>query len=242
MSNNIFPLLILNARPAAGKSELVRALMDIPLETRISRFHIGPMHGIDDFPMLWSWFEEDRFLEQIFNRPRLYTTSDEYFLHHDLWHLLIHRLCLDYEKWVRDTPEQHTVVLEFSRGVEHGGYRAAYRHLSQQVLDKAASLYINVSYQESVRKNLLRFNPARPDSILEHALDSEKLERLYQADDWDEFTKEDPNFIQVNDHRIPYVVFENEDDVTTPRGNDMFDRLEDCLGRLWDLRHSQGAV
>jgi hypothetical protein len=242
MPNDIFPILILNARPAAGKSELRRALMDIPVETRISRFHIGPMHVIDDFPMVWSWFEEDQLLEQIFNRPRLYTTPDEYFLHPDLWHLLIRRLCLDYKKWLRDAAEPHTVVFEFSRGVEHGGYRAAYQHLSEQVLDWAASLYIKVSYQESVRKNLLRFNPDRPDSILQHSLDSGKLERLYQDDDWEAFTKDDPDYIQVNNHRVPYGVFENEDDVTTSAGKAMFDRLEECLGRLWALKHPQGAV
>ena len=242
MPNNIFPILILNARPAAGKSELLRALMDIPVETRISRFHIGPMHMIDDFPMLWSWYEEDQLLEQIFNRPRLYTTPDEYFLHHYFWHLLIRRLCLDYSKWLRDTAEPYTVVFEFSRGVEHGGYRAAYQHLSEQVLDRAASLYIKVSYQESARKNLLRFNPDRPDSILQHSLDSEKLERLYQDDDWEAFTQDDPGYIQVSNHRVPYVVFENEDDVTTSAGKAMFDRLEECLGRLWALKHPQGAV
>ena len=242
MTDQIFSVLIFNARPAAGKSEVLRALMAVPLETRIARFHIGPLHVIDDFPIIWSWFEEDRLLEEVFNRPRLHTTPDEYFLYQDLWHLLIRRLCLDYSKWQRDAGAPHTVVLEFSRGAEHGGYQAAYQHLSQPVLERAASIYFKVSYDESARKNRERFNPARPDSILQHGLSSEKLQHLYRQDDWEDFTRQDPNYLQVNGHSLPYVVFENEDDVTTTGGDALFDRLEECLGRLWTLKYPQGEV
>ena len=64
-----FPILIFNARPAAGKSEILQALRNLPERERIDRFHVGPMHVIDDFPMLWAWFEEDALLEQVFHRP-----------------------------------------------------------------------------------------------------------------------------------------------------------------------------
>ena len=230
-----FPILILNARPGAGKSEIVHPLQAIPVEERIRRFHIGPLHVLDDFPMLWSWFEEDRLLEQEFGRPRLHTTPDEYFLHQDFWHLLIRRLCLAYEKFVRDELQPHTVLLEFSRGAEHGGYRAAYQHLSREILRQAATIYIRVSYAESLRKNRRRFNPDRPDSVLEHGLSDEKLERLYSADDWDEWTVSEPNFLPLKDQRVPYVVFENEDDVTTRGGEPLLARLETTLSRLWTI-------
>ena len=242
MQPNFFPLLIINARPAAGKSELTRALHDIPLEKRIARFHIGPLHVIDDFPMLWTWFEEDQLLEDIFQRPRLYTTPDQYFQYHDLWHLLIRRLCLEYEKQVRDLQEPHTVILEFSRGEEHGGYRTAYQHLSNLVLEQAACLYLQVSHAESTRKNKARFNPERPDSILQHGLSSEKMERLYKGDDWVEFTCSDPDYIHVREHEVPYIIFDNEDDVTTPGGEALFTRLEDRLSRLWALKQTNGTV
>ena len=242
MPSNIFPLLIINARPAAGKSELIQALHDIPLEQRIARFHIGRFHVIDDFPMLWTWFEEDQLLEDIFRRPRLYTTPDQYFQHLDLWHLLIRRLCLDYEKWVRDVQEPHTVILEFSRGEEHGGYRTAYQHLSNLVLEQAACLYLQVSHAESARKNKARFNPERPDSNLQHGLSSEKLNRLYKQDDWVEFTRSDPDYIYVREHEVPYIIFDNEDDVTTNGEEPLFTRLEHCLTRLWALKQTSGAV
>ncbi len=228
-----FPLLIFNARPAAGKSEILHALGEVPLAERIDRFHVGPMHVVDDFPMLWAWFEEDALLEGVFHRPRLHTSSDGTFLHHDLWHLLIRRLSLEVEKSERDHPEPHTVILEFSRGVEHGGYRAAYGHLSPRVIERAACLYARVSYAESQRKNRLRFNPLRQDSVLEHGLSDEKLERLYRDDDWEAFTAGDPETLEVQGTRLPYVIFENEDDVTTGGGEPLFDRLEHALGKLW---------
>jgi hypothetical protein len=233
--SDFFPILILNARPAAGKSEIVHALQAIPVAERIRRFHVGPLHVLDDFPLLWTWFEEDRLLEQVFARERLHTTPDEYFLHQDFWHLLIHRLCQSYEKLTRDERQPHTVLLEFSRGSEHGGYSAAYRHLSREVLRQAACLYIRVSYAESLRKNRRRFNPQRPDSILEHGLSDEKLEKLYRAEDWDAWTASDPAYLPVDVPRVPYVVFENEDDVTTPGGEPLLARLEAALGRLWAI-------
>jgi len=233
-----FSTLILNARPAAGKSEILHALRELPQQQRIDRFHIGPLRVIDDFPMLWAWFEEDAMLERVFHRPRLHTDGDGIFLHHDFWHLLIHRLCLETEKFERDQMEPHTVVLEFSRGVEQGGYQAAYRHLSRGVLERAACLYVRVSYEESRRKNRKRFNPQRPDSILEHGLTDEKLERLYRDDDWDAFTSGDPQTLEAQGLRVPYTVFENEDDVTTRGGEALYERLEQAFGRLWRLRSS----
>jgi hypothetical protein len=238
----IFPILILNARPAAGKSEIIHALEALPVVERAERFHIGPMHVIDDFPMLWAWFEEDDILEKDFNRPRLHTTPDEYFLFEDLWHVLIKRLSLEYEKWLRDSDRGSTAIIEFSRGEEHGGYSRAYPYLDRQILEHASSLYVNVSFEESLRKNQRRFNPDRPDSILEHGLSNEKLRVLYHHDDWSTFSRADPEFLNVGEFQVPYVVFENDEDVTTDGGEQLYDRLQDCLDRLWAIRLSRSTV
>ena len=242
MSEPFFPVLILNARPAAGKSEIIHALKTTPVEERIARFHIGPLHILDDFPMIWAWFEEDHLLEAVFHQPRLHTTADEYFLTNDLWHLLIERLSLEYEKWQRDTPEDRTVVFEFSRGGEHGGYEAAYKHLSREILSLAACLYVDVTYEESLRKNRARFNPERPDSILEHGLPDEKLERLYRQDDWSSFSSGDAQYLSVQGIQVPYVNFENDDDVTSNEGEALHQRLEERLGTLWSLWQRRPAV
>jgi hypothetical protein len=233
---SIFPILILNARPGAGKSEISRYLQHTPLDERIDRFHVGPMHILDDFPLLWAWLEEDKILERVFNRPRLHTTPNEDFLHHDFWNLLIQRLNLNYDKWRRDNKSASTVIIEFARGKEHGGYRAAYQHLSDSILSEAACMYVQVSYEESLRKNRLRQNPERPDSILEHSLEDAKMEHLYREDDWAEFTSDSPTHLTVRGIQVPYVIFENEDDVTTARDEALGTRLESVLDRLWGLR------
>ncbi len=242
MPETFFPVLILNARPAAGKSEILHALKTAPLDERIKRFHIGPLHILDDFPILWSWFEEDHLLETVFHLPRLHTTADGYFLTDDLWHLLIQRLSLEYKKWRRDTPKDHTVVFEFSRGAEHGGYETAYKHLSHEILRLAACLYVDVTYEESLRKNRARFNPERPDSILEHALPDERLERLYRDDDWESFSSGDPHYLSIQDIQVPFVNFENDDDVTSNGGEALFKRLEERLSTLWSLWQRRLAV
>lgn len=241
--HDTFDILILIARPAAGKSEIIDYLRRTPLETRRRRFHIGNFEEIDDFPMLWTWFEEDAILAEM-GYPRLYTTGDEFFKGHHLWDLLIRRICLEYDKRLRDDPAYHehtTTIIEFARGREHGGFSRAFQHLSDRVLDRAAILYINVSFEESLRKNRRRFNPDRPDSILEHALPDEKMERLYRYTDWEDLTAGDPAFIPLRGRRVPYVVFENEDDVTTTGGTALGDRLEAALGQLWKLYQTRAA-
>lgn len=234
---NTFDIILLIARPAAGKSEIIDYLKKAPMEERLERFHIGEFDEIDDFPMLWAWFEEDALLEKM-GHPRLHTDQEGFFLSQHLWDLLIERIGLEYQKKLRDIPkyeEKFTTIVEFSRGAEHGGYRSAFSHLSPQMLEKMAVLYIDVSWEESLRKNRQRFNPEKPDSILQHSIEDSKMERLYKEVDWSEVSKGDPQYLAIQGCRVPYVVFNNQDDVTTQRGAALGDRLEQDLKRLWDL-------
>jgi hypothetical protein len=237
LKKNTFDILILIARPAAGKSEIIDYLNKTKYLLRRKRFHISNLEIMDDFPLLWSWFEEDAILSKM-GFPRLHTNDKNEFVGPHLWNLLIERLSLEYQKLLRDHPKlhnNHTVMLEFSRGSQHGGYKTAFQHISAEILSRAAILYINVSWEESLRKNRKRFNPEKPDSILEHGLSDEGLEKLYKEVDWEELSETDAKYINVNSVKIPYVVFENEDDVTSPRGSALGERLENCLARLWDL-------
>jgi hypothetical protein len=232
-----FDILLLIARPAAGKSEIIDYLKRVELAERIRRFHLGEFEEIDDFPMLWTWFEEDQILERM-GYPRLHTRPNGDFTGPQMWDLLVERICLEHQKKLRDNPAYHdriTTLIEFSRGKEHGGFQRAFDHLSQDVAARAAILYVNVSWEESLRKNRARFNPDRPDSILEHALSDDKLERLYKESDWEEISSGSPNFIKIRNILVPYVVFENEDDVTTARGDALGRRLENRLSALWHL-------
>ena len=69
-SSNLLKTLILIARPAAGKSEIIHYLSEMEPEKRRGKFNIGKLEIIDDFPYLWRWFEED----EMFGKQSLYAT------------------------------------------------------------------------------------------------------------------------------------------------------------------------
>ncbi len=138
-----FPIIILIGRPASGKSEVIDYLKKTPMEERLARFHIKALDEIDDFPMLWTWFEEDAILEKIMHKPRVHSDSDGYFLHPYQWDLLIERISLEYQKRLRDKDyaETKTTLIEFSRGSEHGGYASAFGTSRRPFWTRLHSLY-----------------------------------------------------------------------------------------------------
>ena len=75
-----FNILLLIARPAAGKSEIIAHLKNTSIDKRISKYHIGDFEELDDFPMLWTWFEEDAILSEL-GHPRLHTDAKVNFLY-----------------------------------------------------------------------------------------------------------------------------------------------------------------
>ncbi|MBF0106155.1 MAG: hypothetical protein HQM16_12610 [Deltaproteobacteria bacterium] len=245
MNKTTFNIIILNGRPAAGKSEVIDYLKKIPLAERIQKFHIGEFEEIDDFPILWERFEDDD-LYQRHNKPRLisnthfeyqgqqlpgYTFKDKFF-----WNFLIEKLNLAYAKKTKEDPDYHnkkTTIIEFSRGSEHGGFKMAYNYLSDTILSRACTLYIKCSWEESLRKNRRRFNPDKPDSILEHGLEDKKLELLYKASDWDSFASGDPQCLIVKDHKVPYGIFNNEPEITN-QPDKLGAHLQEVMQGLWN--------
>ena len=240
MSGSIFDMVILNGRPAAGKSEIIDYLKSIPVNERIDRFHIGDFEEIDDFPILWERFEDDDIFQRN-GRERLISTEGYYFKDNFFWLFLIEKINLLYSKKLRDDPYLHnktTTIIEFSRGSEHGGFRASYDRLSDTILERASIIYISVSWEESLRKNRRRFNPDRPDSILEHGLEDAKMEKLYKESDWEEVTRDDPDFIEIREYKVPYAVFDNEPEITDEPA-ELGAHLEEVCTKLWRLRTSR---
>ncbi|MGZ8900648.1 MAG: hypothetical protein ACXW3Z_11175 [Limisphaerales bacterium] len=238
MTENTFDVLILIGRPASGKSEIIHYLTHLTDHARRERFRVSHLDVLDDFPILWNWFEEDDILSKTFGLPRLHSDERRYFKFKELWHVLVERLSLDYAKKVRDDAAYHdhtTALIEFSRGSEHGGYAEAFQHVSDEILKRAAIIYVRVPFEESLRKNRRRFNPDKPDSILEHGLSDQKMERLYRDDDWSILASGDSGYLRVREQNVPYVVFPNEDDVTTGKPEQLAARLEAVLGKLWEL-------
>jgi hypothetical protein len=241
---NTFDIVIINGRPAAGKSEIIDFLKKTPLEERIEKFHIGEFEEIDDFPILWERFEDDDIMEEM-GLPRLISNTEfEYkgeklkgynFKEKWFWNFLIKKLNLQYEKMLRDNPDYHskkTLLIEFSRGSEHGGFKTAYEYLSDRILSKAVTLYIDVTWEESLRKNRRRYNPDKPDSILEHALEDKKLEMMYKDSDWAEFSGKDENFLIVKGYKVPFGVFNNMPE-KTDSPEKIKPHLEEVMAKIW---------
>jgi hypothetical protein len=232
--NPNFETILLIGRPAAGKSEVIDYLKKTPLAERERRFHIGDFEEIDDFPLLWERFEDDDILAKQ-GRPRLHTTDDYYFQDDWFWNFLILKMNLVYAKKLAADPDhakKHTQVIEFARGGENG-FGEAFSYLSDEILGRAGIVYIQVSYEESVRKNRRRARKGQEDSILHHSLPDEKMEHYYKLNDWDRLSGGSlDGRIAVRNHRVPFAVFPNEPEKTDDPAK-LGPALEDVFGRLW---------
>lgn len=230
-----FDVIILLGRPASGKSEIIDYLKKANTIERLENLHIANISEVDDFPMLWSWFEEDYIRESKLNVERIHSTQGGYFLHNYQWNILIERFNIEYNKLINDDfSAQNTLLIEFSRGSEHGGYASALEHLDTKILQKAAILYVDVSYEESLRKNRRRFNPNKPHSILEHGLPDDKLERLYKEVDWHDITSSDDKYLTVKGVKVPFIIFNNMPELTNSVEK-MEPALVDSFNNLWEL-------
>ncbi len=205
MTTDPLPILILIGRPASGKSEIIEHLRGLQAGRRLAEFGLGELTVLDDFPYLWFWMEEDHLLETRLGQPRMHTDGRGVFLYTYRWDLLIERLAHGYfaaSAELGPGAAAHSFILRFSRGSEHGGYQRALSRLDAAILSRAALMYVDVTFEESLRKNRRRFNPSRPASILEHSLSDEKMTRLYREEDWLDLSRNDPRFLSLGGQHV----------------------------------------
>jgi len=233
MTPSHFPVLIITGRPAAGKSELIDYLKKTDKAECLERFHIAPFEELDDFVYVWETFEIDDILSR-YGKKRLWTDERYYFTDHFIWGLYIERMNLEYRKKLARDRSYHdhmTALIEFARGGPNG-IEEALSYLHEEVLQRAAIIYIKVSYEESVRKNRRRARKGMEDSILYHSLPDEKMDFYYRTNDWEKLEKMNPEYINVRGFNVPYGVFENEPEKTLDPlliGKE----LERVTARLW---------
>ncbi|MFZ5433869.1 MAG: hypothetical protein ACOZB3_08865 [Calditrichota bacterium] len=229
---NIFHTIILTARPAAGKSEVIDFLKKLDPERRRNEFHVGEIVEIDDFPYIWEKFEEDKILEAS-GRERVWTDKKLYFKEEWAWDFFLLKMNLAFEKHLAGGDAGKTVLFEFARGGKNG-IRHALDVVSPEVLQRAGILYIKVSYEESVRKNRRRFKPELAHSILYHSLPDEKMEFYYKENDWDQIATGSQGTLDAQGVKIPFSVMPNEPEVTDDPAK-LEPALRDALNRLWKL-------
>ncbi len=236
MNVDHFPVLIITGRPAAGKSEVIDYLKKCDPKERLQRFHIGNFEELDDFVYVWETFEIDDILTHN-GKPRLWTDEKYWFKDHFIWNLYIERINLEYRKKLARNAAYHdatTTLVEFARGGDNG-IAEALNYLHEELLKRAALMYIRVSYDESVRKNRRRARKGQEDSILYHSLPDEKMEYYYKVNDWDKLEARNPQTIEVKGFRIPYAVFENEPEKTLDPAL-IGQELERVTKKLWGAR------
>jgi len=206
-----YPVIILVARPAAGKSEVIDYLKKTPLVERMERFRVAELAEFDDFLYIWEWFEEDDFLSAN-GRERLHSKPDYYFKDEFAWHVCIQKINNAFAKRQagdNDFLARHTSLIEFARGGE-SGFKDAFNFLSDDILKLARIVYIKVPYEESVRKNKKRARKGEEHSVLYHSLPDDKMEFYYKVNDWEKLSGgKDQGVIEIKGHQVPFAVFDN---------------------------------
>jgi hypothetical protein len=229
--SNLFHTIILTARPAAGKSEVIDFLKKLDPKTRAERFHVGEIVEIDDFPYIWEKFEEDQILADA-GKERIWTDKKLYFKDPDwAWDFFLLKMNVAFARHLASGDEGKTVLFEFARGGDHA-IQHALDVISPDVLQRAGILYIQVSYEESVRKNRRRFKPELAHSILYHSLPDEKMELYYKVNDWEKIATGPTGKISAHGTQVPYAVLANEPEVTDSPAK-LAPALEEALNRLW---------
>lgn len=223
----IFHTIILTARPAAGKSEVIDFLKKLDPDRRRNEFHVGEIVEIDDFPYIWEKFEEDKILEEA-GRERLWTDKKLYFKDAWAWDFFLLKMNQAFARHLAAGDSGKTVLFEFARGGENG-IRHALDVIAPDVLRRAGILYIDVSYEESVRKNRRRFKPELAHSILYHSLPDEKMEFYYRLNDWHKLAANADGVITAQGVAVPYSVLNNEPEVTDDPA-----KLEPALAKALD--------
>ena len=236
-SPRVFPVLLLLGRPASGKSEFIDFMARCSLEVRSQRYHIGRLQVVDDFPLLWEKFEEDDLWESL-GRPRMYSRQvDSNYVVTDpgIWPFLIGKINQRVDALLSppDRSPQETVLVEFSRGGERA-YTDALHCLSREVLSRAAILYVAVSPEESLRRNLARYDGTRRGGILTHSVPVDEMANTYARDDWPELAPTPHGHLESSGIRVPYVTLLNEPESTAPNVlDDRYQKALDTLCALW---------
>lgn len=229
-------VLLLLGRPASGKSEFIDFMTQMSSDHRAREFFIAPFQIIDDFPILWDLFLQDNIWESV-GRGRLFSKRciGNYSVVEDsVWSFLIERInqrVIEIPNLL-NTPSRKTLIIEFSRGGS-SGYRDALERLSPEILRRAAALYVSVSFEESWRRNIARYDEKKQDGILTHSVPREEMERTYGTDDWHTLTDGTTGLLRIGDIDIPYATMDNEPESKVP--DVLSERYRTALGPLYAL-------
>ncbi|MFH1653643.1 MAG: hypothetical protein ABIE74_06270 [Pseudomonadota bacterium] len=218
---NHFKNLFVLGKPACGKSELLDFMTNkISSEERSKIYHIGEMKVMDDFVWLWQKFIEDNLWERLIGKRFHSKRSGNLHIVDDasLYDFMIEKLNIEAKKLLKNDGfyDEHTLLIEFARGGEKP-YLPAMNRFDSEVLKSSVILYVDVSAEESRRRNEARYQEKLKHSVLSHKCPDEDMERFYQSDDWAAITggKVD-GFLKLNGVDVPFVTMNNEPESKDP--------------------------
>ena len=237
----IFENLLLLGRPASGKSEFIDFMKRVPETDRAAKYHIGRFEELDDFPWIWQKFMEDNMWEAA-GYPRRFSfgganpgLAKEGGALFDLRNKKFnHEYAARYQHDSRFYADG-TLIIEFARGGQDG-YRLALQQLSPEILRCAAVCFIDVSYEESCRRNDARYQEKLKHNILAHKVPDVVMESFYRTHDWRALTGGQPSgTLAVQGVRVPFATMGNEPELTDPVQLDR--RYGTALRELMRLRN-----
>lgn len=234
----IFEHLFVLGRPAGGKSEFIDFMKKLPDAERAARYGIGRFEEVDDFPWLWRACEEDDAREGR-GEPRLVSerTPEGYNITRpafrsslvDQFNETIGARYLANPRFY----DEGTLLIEFARGVGDG-FADSLGRFRRDILERAAILYIKVSFEESYRRNSSRYKPGQEESTLFHKVPDRDMFGFFRDNDWDAITKGAADGrLECDSVPVPFVSMNNEPESTDPAV--LGDRYARALGRLLTL-------
>lgn len=239
---NTFDNILLLGRPASGKSEFIDFVKKTPDPERASKYHIGAFKEIDDFPWLWEKFMEDNIWEKAGYERRYSFAGDNPGLNEKgatLFDFCLAKFNAEYAKqYLANENFYHdgTLFLEFSRGGDTA-YGHALNKLSPEILKRSVILFVLVSYEESLRRNEVRYQEKLQHSVLAHKVPDLTMQLYYQTHDWLDLTKNKPSgLLTVQGIQVPFVTMNNEPEITEAVLLDQ--RYGKALDQLWDIKKS----
>jgi tRNA uridine 5-carbamoylmethylation protein Kti12 len=187
-------------RPGCGKSAFYRELERQVFESD----RAATIERVDDFPKLWARFRADDTLEEE-GKQRIYVKRIAEG-HYEVIDEAAFEVLLDIalqevnaDVLQRHRPN-HLIVVEFSRS----SYVKAMQFFDPGILDHCLAVYMEVSFDLCWVRNLARHEAAIADSVDDHLVPREVMEKRYLHDDQDAFVQ------HMKDQDIPVLVVNNE--------------------------------
>jgi hypothetical protein len=214
--NNHFEHLFVFGRPAGGKSEFIDYMKKCEPNKRLDRFFIAPFDILDDYLFLTEIATHEDALQACGEKRFMTTrTNDGIAVINDIfWPYASKRLNVTIQNNYLSRPQfyrERSLLIEFSRGTGDWSYKKALTGLDREVLAKGAIIYINVRYEEALRRNEARYQEKLKHSILAHKCPEHIMEKYYKYDDWLDITQNRPSGrLEINGVKVPFVTMENE--------------------------------